>query len=136
MLCAALLVAATAGCASAGTPAPAAAPQEKRLDVPTMDAPRGVRPAGQRLDLVGLEVVGSQACPVVNVGGSQGLLVSTTGSYAVADGMVLEIGGTRVAVSQSFDTVAPQPLDDGYECGGRHWDLALRLVTDSITVVS
>jgi len=128
LICAVALMTGLTSCAVA----PSA--QSDRLSVPTMEIPNGTRIPGQSVTLVDLEVGESEACPVAEIGGNQGLLVSPTGSYALREEKALVVNGKQVQLAQSFETISPHVLEQGFECGGKNWDVGFRLVTESISV--
>lgn len=128
VFCAALLMAGTAGCASDPEIS------SGRSEVPVMEIPNGSRPAGQVLTLVDVEESETGACPVAEIAGERGLLVSPVGSYALAGEKTLVVGGTKVKVGQKFETGRPQSIEEGFDCGGKHWEVAYRLSSKSLTV--
>lgn len=96
---------------------------DAQLSVPTLEYTGGIRPLGVENELVRIETFDDEACPVV-AGDPEGLLVSPPGTWVQASPLELVTPGGRIPAGSTFLSIPLERIPEGFDCGGKHWDVA------------
>jgi hypothetical protein len=86
--------------------------------------------AAIRTSLMEVEIADGEACPVGNQeGAAEGLLVLAPGSSASSNPPAIIIGGVEIHPGDAFTSPDLIPVENGFDCGGKHWDIAYQVPT-------
>ena len=117
-LTALFFILALAGCTSSG-----------ELSAPTLAEHRQVNDVAIETTIAEIKVLNGELCPV---DGQGRLLIFSGTATGPEDGSRLTVNGVDLTPGLTFETGDQIFLDDGFECGGEHFDNAIHSVTKSI----
>lgn len=113
-------IALIAGCANNGD-----------LSAPTSPRHQSVDAVAVQTTLAEIRVLNGELCPIDGLGR---LLIFSGTATGPDDGSRLTVNGVEITPGLTFETGDQALLEDGFDCGGQHFDKAVHAVTEDIYV--
>ena len=79
-----------------------------------------------------LDVGNGQVCPIID---PETLIVFSDRASSSDNGTTLDVDNVTLKVGSTFQTSDLDPIEGGYDCGGKHYDSAVHVVFSGVTLI-